>query len=167
MNKKIISVFFAGIIIGLAALHIFRALPARADFFDDLWNNFVLPFSGNNNIDINIPSLYYKKNTQAFLGVRYIMITPELVQRENLSVNSGALIFGSESVQAVLPKSPAEKAGLRDRDIIIEVDGRKIDTNNILINVISQKRVGQTVRVKINRGGKEISVTANLEKRPN
>ncbi len=176
MNRKIIIILFAGIIIGLTAPHIFMALPARADFFDDLWTNFALPFKGNNNIDINLPPLNFQKDTgpvknnsetqTAFLGVRYVIITPEMIQEKNLSASYGALVFGDKNGQAVFPKSPAEKAGLKEGDIIIEVDRKKINSENTLIGVISRKRVGQTVSVRINRSGKEMTVRATLEKRP-
>lgn len=132
--------------------------------------------SGAQSIGFAIPINRAKKDIEsvrasgeiqtAFLGVRYVMITPEMIQKKNLSVSYGALVFGDKSGQAVLPESPAEKAGLKDGDIIIEVDGKKIDSANLLGDMISQKNVGQTITLKIYRDGKEMTVTATLEKRP-
>lgn len=102
-----------------------------------------------------------------FLGVRYIAVTKELAKKENLAVDYGALVRGDSNGPAVQPKSPAYKAGLKAEDIIIEVDGKKIDGENSLADIISQKNVGQSIAVKINRDGKEITLTATIEKRPN
>jgi len=133
--------------------------------------------SGAQSIGFAIPINRAKKDIEsvkangeiqmAFLGVRYIMVTPDMAKKEKLPVDYGALVRGGSDSPAVQPKSPADKAGLKAEDIILEVDGKKIDTDNLLIDVISQKNVGQSVALKINRGGEEITVTATLEKRPN
>jgi len=102
-----------------------------------------------------------------FLGVRYIIITPDIAKKESLPVDYGALVRGSSDGPAIQPKSPAYKAGIKAEDIIIEVDGKKIDSDNSLGDIISQKSVGQSVSIKINRDGKEMTVNAVLEKRPN
>ncbi len=101
----------------------------------------------------------------AFLGVRYIAITPELAKKEKLSVEYGALVRGSSDGPAIQKNSPAEKAGIKAEDIILEVDGKKVTSESPLGDIISQKNVGQTVTIKILRDGKEITVTATLEKR--
>ncbi|MEK7546612.1 MAG: trypsin-like peptidase domain-containing protein [Patescibacteria group bacterium] len=102
-----------------------------------------------------------------FLGVRYIMITSDLAKKEKLQIDYGALLRGSSDGPAIQPKSPADKSGLKAKDIILEVNGKRIDSNNPLGDAISQLSVGETVTLKISRGGEEITVTATLEKRPN
>jgi serine protease Do len=58
------------------------------------------------------------KITRAYLGVRYIPITKEFAAQNNLPVSEGAYVSGSDQVPAVVPDSPASKAGLREGDII-------------------------------------------------
>ncbi len=132
--------------------------------------------SGAQSIGFAIPINRAKKDIEsvktkgeiqaAFLGVRYVAITPDMAKKEKLAVDYGALVRGSSDGPAVQPKSPADKAGLKAKDIILEVDGKKIDSANLLGDVISQKNVGQSITLKINRDGKEINVTATLDKRP-
>lgn len=101
-----------------------------------------------------------------FLGVRYTMITPDLAKNQNLPVDYGALVRGSSDGPAVQPGSPAEKAGLEAEDIILEVNGQKIDQDHTLGGIISQFSVGDTISIKINRGGKEMTLPTTLAKRP-
>ncbi len=132
--------------------------------------------SGAQSIGFAIPINRAKKDIEsvktsgeiqaAFLGVRYIAVTPDMAKKEKLAVDYGALLRGSSDGPAVQSKSPADKAGLKAKDIILEVDEKKIDSSNLLGDVISQKNVGQSITLKINRDGKEINVTATLDKRP-
>ncbi len=132
--------------------------------------------SGAQSIGFAIPINRAKKDIEsvktngeiqvAFLGVRYITVTPDMAKKENLAVDYGALVRGSSDGPAVQPKSPADKAGLKAEDIILEVDGKKVDSTNLLSDIISEKNVGQSITLKINRDGKEMTVTVILEKRP-
>ncbi len=86
-----------------------------------------------------------------YIGVRYTLITPELKQQNNLSVDYGALIVrGQNSGElAIVPGSPADKAGLVENDIILEADGQKITTTNTLSQMIQKHNVGDTMTLKI------------------
>jgi serine protease Do len=102
-----------------------------------------------------------------FLGVRYIALTPERAKAQKLSVETGALVRGNENGPAVEPGSPAEKAGIRAEDVIVEVNGKKIDNeDNQLGAIISGSSVGETIILKINRDGKDLVTQVTLEKRP-
>src|SRR5690606_11579569 len=68
------------------------------------------------------------KVERAFLGVNFIPITPESAKRFDLPVKSGAYIYNGNS-SAVASGSPAEKAGIKDKDIITKVNGVEIGTN--------------------------------------
>lgn len=109
-----------------------------------------------------------KKISRAFLGVRHIQITPALKEQENLPVDYGALIARGEnqSEVAVTPSSPADKAGLTENDIILELDGVKIDQEHSLASQIRRKQVGQVVKVKILHDGQERDVSATLGELP-
>ncbi|MBI4119810.1 MAG: trypsin-like peptidase domain-containing protein [Parcubacteria group bacterium] len=101
-----------------------------------------------------------------YLGVRYIIINPAVKESRKLSVDYGALMTASEGELAVLPNSPAKKAGIQQGDIILEFDGKKINQNNTLADLIADKKIGDKVSLKILREGKEIQREATLEERP-
>ncbi|MEK7612036.1 MAG: trypsin-like peptidase domain-containing protein [Patescibacteria group bacterium] len=102
------------------------------------------------------------KITVAFLGVRYIPLTEDLAEEENLPVANGVLLRGSEGGQAVVSGSPAAKAGLMAGDIIIEVGGKPVNQENSLAALIQNYNVGETVALKILRDGKEMTLSATL-----
>jgi len=70
-------------------------------------------------------------------------------------------------IKEVREESPAAKAGLQTDDIILEVDGRKIDKNNTLGSLIQRYSIGDTITLKILRGGDTLTVKVTLEERPN
>ncbi|MBI4281118.1 trypsin-like peptidase domain-containing protein [Candidatus Uhrbacteria bacterium] len=97
------------------------------------------------------------------LGVRYQLITPELAQQENLPVTYGAWLKESaEGGEAVIKGSPAESAGLKPGDIILEIDGTRIDQDHTLASLIIQHQVGDTLRLKVRRDGQELELPAVL-----
>ena len=104
------------------------------------------------------------KIVYAFLGVRYILITPEIQEERDLTVDYGALIVGGDSPQepAIVPGSEAEKAGLKEGDIILEIDGQKITLENSLAKLIRERQPGDKLVLKILRGEEEIIVEAIL-----
>jgi len=103
-----------------------------------------------------------------YLGVRYVQVTESLKKKNNLSVDYGALIIRGETMEdlAVVPGSPADKAGILENDIILEVDGVKLDGKKSLALLIRQKKVGDEITLKILSKGKEKEVKVTLEKAP-
>jgi serine protease Do len=65
-------------------------------------------------------------------------------------------------VVAVTPGGPASKAGLRDGDVITEIDGVKTPNGSALLNVVADMPVGKTIRVRVNRDGKEMTFPINI-----
>jgi len=100
------------------------------------------------------------------LGVRYVTLTDDYAYQYNLDVKRGAYIAPSRNGSAIIASSPAEKAGLKEKDIITKIDGQAIDENNSLISLIGKKSVGDSVELLIVRDGKEINVKAILEAAP-
>jgi len=91
-----------------------------------------------------------------FLGIRYVMITPELQEENNLPVSQGAWIRkGNQPNEvAVVPNSAADKAGLKEGDIILEVNGEKVTMKNKLSKVIHKYSPGDKVVLKVMRDKK-------------
>lgn len=101
------------------------------------------------------------------LGVRYVDITPDLVESEGLSRSEGAWVTPGELGQfPVVPGSPAAVAGLMNGDIIFEVDGVPLEGRFNLSRSIQSKRVGDRVTLKVDRGGTVIEILATLDAYP-
>jgi len=103
-----------------------------------------------------------------FVGVRYTQITSDVAKARGLSVSYGVLIGEGKGATevAVLPGSPAEKAGILSGDIILTLDGVKLDQAHSFASLIRQKTVGSTVSVKIVRGGSEQMLRITLSEAP-
>jgi serine protease Do len=100
-------------------------------------------------------------------GVRYIPITPELVQAQSLPYPYGALVDSGELNEiSVLPGSPAAAAGLAQGDIILEVNGKKLEGKYTLAKAIQSKNVGDAVTLKVARGGTILTLKAQLDAFP-
>ncbi|HEX7949028.1 MAG TPA: trypsin-like peptidase domain-containing protein [Candidatus Limnocylindrales bacterium] len=106
-----------------------------------------------------------------YMGVRYEAIDPQVKAAEKLSVDRGALIISSPDATgatqpAIVPGGPAEKAGLKEGDIIVAVEGQAIDTEHPLDLVLSGYAPGQTIDLTILRGGTTSHVKITLGTRP-
>jgi S1-C subfamily serine protease len=66
---------------------------------------------------------------------------------------------------AVIPSSPADKAGVEENDIILEFDGQKLDLEHDLTDLIQERQIGDTVSLKILHDGEEKTVEVTLEER--
>ncbi len=101
-----------------------------------------------------------------YIGVRYLPVDDTLSQQEKLPVNYGALLRGNQDGPAVVKGSPAAQAGLQAEDIILEVDGTKVDSTNSLVDLIGKYNVGDTVTLKVQRGTSVLTVSVKLTDRP-
>jgi S1-C subfamily serine protease len=101
----------------------------------------------------------YGRVRQPFLGIRYILITKELNKKFGLGIDFGALVISEPDVSgilkpAVIPESPAEKAGIQEGDIILEFNGQKITETNPLNDALRGAEIGKEAPIKILRNGK-------------
>ena len=107
-----------------------------------------------------------EKEKRAFLGVRYVLVDEELQQENNLPYDYGALVLRGETVQdlAVVPGSPADKAGIGENDILLEIDGKKITGRNTLSDIIASYKPGEKVTIRLfHKGGeKEVEITLGV-----
>ncbi len=87
---------------------------------------------------------------------------------KNSNANGGWLGVGLEEsplgakINAIMPKSPAQKAGLKINDIVVQAAGRKIIDNESLINTIQRLKPGDEIGLKIKRGEEELELKATL-----
>ena len=100
--------------------------------------------------------------SRAYIGVYSVEITPELAKEYNLPVSAGAYLYSSSKYSAVISGSPAEKAGLKDKDIITAVNGVKIGSAGSLSSLIGEYKPGDIVQLTVIRDGKEIAVNVEL-----
>jgi serine protease Do len=97
-----------------------------------------------------------------FLGVRYVTVDSKLKEEESLKVDYGALIVGSPQESAISPGSSAEEAGIKEGDIILEINKEKITTKNTLAKIITKYNPQDEVEIKILRDEEEIKIKAIL-----
>lgn len=102
-----------------------------------------------------------------FVGIRYLIVNDEVKKERNLTVNYGALIVRGQNPedQGVVPNSPAGIAGLKEDDIILEFNGKKITQDNDLARMLQSHNAGDTVRLKVLSQSKEKIVSLVLAER--
>lgn len=106
------------------------------------------------------------KLQRPYLGIRYVSLTDDYAYQYNLPVKRGAYIAPQTAGESIIKGSPAEKAGLKEKDIITEIDGVKLDEKNTVISVLGKKSVGDTAELKVLRDGKEQTIKVTLEAAP-
>jgi 2-alkenal reductase len=97
---------------------------------------------------------------QPYLGVNWQPVNPQIAAYYGLEVNSGALIA------AVVPGSPASKAGLQPGDVVTAVDGTTIDEQHDFAALLLNHKIGDTVRLTVRRGHQNLTLNATLGQRP-
>ncbi|MCS7183804.1 MAG: trypsin-like peptidase domain-containing protein [Patescibacteria group bacterium] len=133
--------------------------------------------SGAQNIGFAIPVNRLKKMIRdvsvkgkveiPYLGIRYILITDKVKEKFNLPFDYGAYVYSDDPKQpAVIPNSPAGKTGIKEKDIILEFNNKKITPQNSLAQMVINSQVGEIVSLKIWREGKIITLEVRLEKLP-
>ena len=115
---------------------------------------FAIPANAASNVIDQL--IKFGETKRGWLGVRIQEVTKEIADVEKLKKPEGAL------VASVGQGSPAEKAGIKAGDIILEFDGKKINTMKKLPNVVASTEVGKSVELKIWRNKKLISKRLTL-----
>lgn len=107
------------------------------------------------------------KISTPYIGVRYIMLNDTIQKDNNLPYNYGALILRGQNMTdfAVVPGSPADKAGLIENDVILEINGTKIDETHPLTSVVGGYTVGDEITLKVWHKGDTKDVKVKLEER--
>jgi serine protease Do len=97
--------------------------------------------------------------TRGWLGVQIQTVTPELAESLGLPEAQGALIAG------VFKGDPADEAGLKVGDVVVEFDGKAVETDRDLVSLVGSTLVGKKAAVKVIRDGKEVSLKVEIAKR--
>lgn len=131
---------------------------------------------GAQNIGFAIPINYAKKDIEElkkygkiripFLGVKYVLLTKEVAEKNKLPVKYGALIVREALGEpAVIKGSSADKAGLKEFDIILEAKGKKITAKNPLSYILQECKIEEEIELKIMREGKKMTLRVKLEEK--
>jgi serine protease Do len=107
----------------------------------------------------------YGKVKVPFIGVRYTMIIPGSDQAKQYGVDGGALVMGDAEYPAIIPNSPASKAGIKSGDIITAIGDTKLTVKQTLADTIPRYKIGDTIKLTIIRDGKEQILSLVLEER--
>ena len=129
--------------------------------------NFQFPFDDN-----GLPQMPFGNQAQPtpaatgpYLGVEFIMLTPEVAASENMTGTTGALI------KAVMADSPAAQANLKPGDVITAVDGQAFTDSHNLRDIVQSHKVGDALKLTIVTGTangptNQHEVTVTLAERP-
>ena len=98
--------------------------------------------------------------SRRWIGISGVDVTPQLARRYSLSTESGFL------VAEVVPRSPADFAGIRNGDVVVGADGAEVRLTKDLLVAISKARAGVTVRLDINRLGRRGTLEVNPTESP-
>ena len=108
--------------------------------------------------------------SRPFIGVTYDLIDEGLKEQYNLPLDQGAWVHKEDtsgnSIAAVVPGSPGDKAGIQTGDIITSLEGQAVDAAHPLEDLLIQYAPGRTISVEIYRGGKYLTLMITLGTRP-
>lgn len=132
--------------------------------------------AGAQNIGFAIPINYAKKDLEEvkkygkiivpFLGIKYVLLSKDMSKVNKLPVDYGAFVVREAlGEHPVIKDSPAEKAGVKEFDIILECRGEKITLENPLANILEKCKLSEKIQLKILREGKEMVLEAMLEEK--
>ena len=98
--------------------------------------------------------------TRGWIGVEVQEITPAVAESFRLQTTRGALIAG------VLRGGPADKAGMKPGDVLVEVEGRPVGDPTSMLNLVAALAPGDTARLKLKRAGKDLDASVTVGRRP-
>jgi Do/DeqQ family serine protease len=98
--------------------------------------------------------------TRGWIGVEVQEITPPIAESFRLGASGGALIAG------VLRGGPADKAGVKPGDVLVEIEGRPVADPSSMLNLIAALPPGAPARMKFKRQGKDVAASITIGRRP-
>ena len=132
---------------------------------------------GAQNIGFSIPINWAKQDLEdiikhgriikPFIGLQYVMLNKELQKRYSLPTDFGAMVVRDHTPGsvAIVPDSPAEKAGVKENDVVLELNGEKLTEQSDFSDMLQKCKVGEGVELVVMRGDKKLKLVATLEER--
>lgn len=117
---------------------------------------FAIPI--NSTLDVTSQLIDHNKVLRPYIGISGINLDESTAKKYNLTVG----VY----VKTVQNFSPAEKSGLQAGDVIIKADDKDITTMDELNEIKNSHKIGDTMKLKINRSGEEKEMTVTLEETP-
>jgi S1-C subfamily serine protease len=93
------------------------------------------------------------------LGVAIQDVTPDIAEALGLERATGAIVTSVE------PGSPAARAGIQARDVVVAVDGESIEDASALRNKVGLTSAGRTVELRLIRAGRAMNLKVRVEER--
>jgi serine protease Do len=108
------------------------------------------------------------KLERPYLGVVYVPLTADLAKQYDLEVTEGAYVPPAAVVgqDSVIDGSPADRAGIRQGDIITKVAGQSVDSRHSLTSRLGTHKVGDTIDLTVRRDGKQVTINVTLGAAP-
>lgn len=97
-----------------------------------------------------------------YLGIAYVSITPDVASERKLPVKKGSYVVSSNDSPAIVIGGPADKAGVKENDIITKVNGVEIGDIGSVSSLVAEYSVGDTIKLTILRDGKAITLDVTL-----
>ncbi len=98
---------------------------------------------------------------RAYIGVRSVPVNAQVAKEYKLAVNEGAYVYANGKT-AVESGSPAEKAGIKEKDVIVKINDVMVGPSGGVASLVAEYAPGDVIDVVVNRGGKEISMQITL-----
>jgi len=100
-----------------------------------------------------------------FLGVRYLMLNKAIQRKLNLITDHGCLVLREKHGHGIVKGSAADLAGIHEGDVIIEAGGTTLDEKTTLEDILDKMKIGDTLKMKVWRAGKEFGTEVKLGER--
>ena len=98
--------------------------------------------------------------TRGWIGVELQELTPPIAESLRLATARGALVGG------VLRGGPADKAGVKPGDVVIEIQGKPVADSVGLLNLVAALAPGQSAKLKLKRQGQDVDASITVGRRP-
>lgn len=110
----------------------------------------------------------YGRIVRPYIGIRYVVVDEQIAAIKGIKEAKGILVVGdsANSLPAVIPGSPAERAGIREGDIITAINNDDISKNQSFVALLSHYAPGNEITLNLTRGNDKIDLKVTLGESP-